>query len=202
MSTQLIGERIAVLVDDGVDSDELAQLRRSLSGAAASVVVLSVPSTPVLAIDACGVVDHVTADASLGDLRVEDYSALIIPSGRGPHAQLRYHAGVTRGLRTAVDRGAVVATGRSATGVLVAAGLVRGRRVTSGPGLRHELRQAGARWLDVAVARENGVLTTQRADTAGLAWAVADEVAARSAGPVRSALAGLAGSAALGAGCP
>lgn len=181
MSAHLIGRRIAILADDGVDTDELDRLSRSLTAAAAEVELLSIPTTPLLTLDTRGGVDHVVADAPINEMRVDDYAALVVPSGRGPHAQLRYHRAVTRLLRTAVQRGSVVATGRSAAGLLVEAGLVRGRRVTSSPRLRHELRSAGARWMDLAVARDSGVLTTQRPDATLLAHAIVDEVAALSA---------------------
>jgi protease I len=178
MSARLIGRRIAILADDGVDTDELQQVWRSLSGHAADVVLLSVAPTPLLTIDARGVVDHISVDAPLGEMRAGDYAALVIPSGRGPHGQLRYHRGVTRYVRDAVLAGTVTATGCLAAGVLVAAGLVRGRRVTSGLRLRHELLQAGGYWTDIPVARDTGVLTTQRSDMAALAGAVTDEVSA------------------------
>lgn len=178
MPAQLIGHRIAILADDGVDSDELRELWRTFTEHGADVKLISVYPAQVLAIDARGSVTRFKTDQCLHEVAAANHCALVVPSGRGPHERLRHHGQVISLVRRTVSSVKVLATGHRAAGLLIPAGVARQRHVTSAPHLRTELVQAGACWADVAVAQDRGVVTARRPDAALLATAVLDEVSA------------------------
>lgn len=176
MSAQLIGHRIVLLADDGVDTAELRELWRTFTDRGADVRLTSVYPEQVLAIDARGSVERFSTDHLVHKIEAADLHALVVPSGRGPHEQLRYHWRVSSLARCTVSSGKVLATSHRAAGLLIPAGAARQRHVTSAPQLRTELVRAGACWADVAVAQDRGVITARRAGAALLAEAVLDQL--------------------------
>jgi protease I len=48
--------------------------------------------------------------------------------------------------------------------MLVEAGIVRGRTVTSWPSLRTDIRNAGGEWVDQEVAVDDGLVTSRKPD--------------------------------------
>lgn len=178
MPTQLVGHRIAILADDGVDSDELRELWRTFTDHGADVRLISVYPAQVLAVDARGSVTRFSTDQCLHEVAAANHCALVVPSGRGPHERLRYHGHVASLARRTVSSGKVLATGHRAAGLLIAAGVARKHQVTSAPHLRTELLLAGAHWADVAVLQDRGVVTTRRPAATLLATAVLDELSA------------------------
>lgn len=178
MPAQLRGHRIAILADDGVDSDELRELLCTFTEHGADVKLISVYPAQVLSIDSCGSVTRFSTDQCIHEAAVANHCALVVPSGRGPHEQLKHHGYVTSLARRTVSVGKVLATGHRAAGLLIPAGVARKRRVTSAPHLRAELLLAGACWADVAVMQDRGVVTARRPTATLLATAVLDEVSA------------------------
>lgn len=176
MSARLLGHRIAILADDGVDSDELRKLWRTFTDHGAEVRLSSIQSAELLAVDTRGAVDRFSTDQLAHHARTEEHSALVVPNGRGPHWQLRYHRRVASLARATVSTGKVLATANAAAAMLVAAGVARRRHVTSTPHLRTELEAAGAYWNDVAVAQDRGVVTARRPGAELLAAAVLNEL--------------------------
>lgn len=176
MSGRLIGHCIAILADDGVDSAELRELWRTFADHGADVRLISVHPAQVLAIDSGGSVDRFSIDRFVHEAAAADHGALVVPSGRGPHVQLRHHKRVVSLARSTVSSGKILATGHTAAGLLVATGAARQRRVTSAVQLRSELLRAGAWWADVPLAQDRGVVTAQRPGGAALAGAVCDEL--------------------------
>ncbi len=176
MPARLIGHRIAILADDGVDSDELRELWRTFTDHGADVRLISVYPTQVLAVDARGSVDRFSTDQLVHEVDTANHHALVVPTGRGPHAQLRHHRRVAALARTTVSSGKVLATGHNAAGLLIPAGAARQRYVTSAPQLLSELVRAGAWWTDGPTAHDRGVVTTRRPGARLLAAAVIHEL--------------------------
>jgi protease I len=48
--------------------------------------------------------------------------------------------------------------------MLVEAGVVRGRKVTSWPSLQTDIRNAGGEWVDQEVVVDNGLVTSRKPD--------------------------------------
>lgn len=162
MATPLDGRRVAILAADGVERVELAEPRRALDDAGAHTVVLSISTGEIQArnndLEDAGTfsVDEVVSDAS-----PDDYDALLLPGGTVNPDKLRTEEAAVRFVRDFVESGKPVASICHGPWTLVEAGVAAGRRLTSFPSIRTDLRNAGADVVDEEVVTD-GNLTTSR----------------------------------------
>ena len=155
---QLDGLKVAVLVTDGYEPSELTEPMRALRDAGAEPVIVS---------DHDGTIQGKTeADTATVDLMLEnasagDYGALLLPGGvKNPDTMRQNTAGVAF-VRHFADAGKPIAAICHAPWLLVEADVVRGRRVTSYPSLKTDLRNAGAEWVDEEVVTDQGIVTSR-----------------------------------------
>jgi protease I len=96
----------------------------------------------------------------VADARVGDYDELVLPGGAANLDRLRTDPRAVAFVRGFVDSGKPVAAFRHAAWMLVEADAVRGKRLTSAPSLRTDIRNAGGEWVDqeVVVCPEGGYL--------------------------------------------
>ena len=97
---------------------------------------------------------------SAGQVRPEDYDALVIPGGFGPD-RLRTDIQVVDFVRRFVDSGKPVAAICHGPQLLIEAQVVRGVTLTSWPSVRTDLLNAGARWVDEPVVTDRNLITSR-----------------------------------------
>lgn len=104
-------------------------------------------------------------------VRASDFDALVIPGGRAPE-YLRLNPDVLRLVREFFDADKPVAAVCHGPQLLVAAGVLKGRRTTAYPTVRPEIEAAGGIFVETAMdeAITDGNLTTAPAWTAHVAW--------------------------------
>jgi protease I len=103
---------------------------------------------------------EVRADASFADVGLDEACAVIIPGGWAPD-RLRVHPEAVALVRRAHERGIVVAAICHAGSLLVSAGIVGGKRLTSYRSIRDDLRAAGAAWIDEPVVVDGNLITSR-----------------------------------------
>lgn len=101
-----------------------------------------------------------TPEYAAADATPDGYDLVLIPGGYSPD-RLRLDDDVIRFLRRAARLGIPIAAICHAGSLLIEAGLVEGRRLTSWPSIRTDLENAGAHWVDDDVVFD-GVLITSR----------------------------------------
>jgi protease I len=162
MSKELNGQKVAILAADGVERIELEEPRGALRGAGAQTEVLSLHPGEIQArqfeLDSASTiaVDRLVADAS-----VDDYDALLLPGGAVNPDKLRMNSDAVDFVRSFFESGKPIAAICHAPWTLAEADVVRGRRMTSWPSIRTDLRNAGAEVVDQEVVID-GQLTTSR----------------------------------------
>ena len=162
MTKALQGRTIAILATDGVERIELEQPRGALLAAGARTELISIHPGRIQArerdMEPAGTfaVEQVVAEA-----QASAYDALLLPGGTVNPDKLRMHGGAVDFVRTFVATGRPVAAICHGPWTLVEADVVRGRRVTSWPSIRTDLRNAGAEVVDEDVVVD-GQLTTSR----------------------------------------
>src|ERR1700761_4656703 len=145
MPRDLRGKRVAILATDGVERIELEQPRGALYGAGADTELLSIHSGEIQArqfdLVSAGTfpVDKLVTDASPAD-----YDALLLPGGTVNPDQLRINPDAVAFVRAFAETGKPIAAICHGPWTLITAGVVHGRRLTSWPSLRDDLRNAGA----------------------------------------------------------
>lgn len=94
---------------------------------------------------------------------VSDLLGLVIPGGWAPD-RLRRHDSVVELVRSAFDRGLVIASICHGGSLLVSANMVRGRKVTSFRSIEVDLINAGARYMDREVVVDGNLITSRKPD--------------------------------------
>jgi protease I len=162
MAGELNGRRVAILAADGVERVELEQPRQALDQAGAETILLSINDEQIAArdhdLDDAGTF---SVDRQVHDATTEEFDALLLPGGTVNPDKLRMDASAVTFVRDFVDSGKPVAAICHGPWTLVEADRVHGRRLTSWPSLRADLRNAGAEVVDEQVVTD-GTITTSR----------------------------------------
>ncbi|RZT66448.1 protease I [Microcella alkaliphila] len=162
MAGELSGRRVAILATDGVERVELEQPRQALDDAGAATTLLSIKTGEIAArdndLEDAGTfsVDHQVEGAT-----VDAFDALLLPGGTVNPDKLRMDPAAVAFVRDFVDSGKPIAAICHGPWTLAEADRVRGRRMTSWPSIRTDLRNAGAEVVDEEVVTD-GTFTTSR----------------------------------------
>jgi protease I len=155
----LDGLKVAVLVTDGYEPSELTEPIRALREAGATPAIVSNHDGTITGKTEA---DVATVDRTLGSADPAEYAALLLPGGvKNPDTMRQDERGVAF-VRHFADAGKPIAAICHAPWMLIEADAVRGRRVTSYPSLRTDLRNAGADWVDAEVVVDGGLVTSRR----------------------------------------
>jgi deglycase len=164
MADELRGKRIAALVDNGFEEVELVEPKKALEQAGAQVDVVSPQPGKVKGWQHTKWGNEVKVDRPLDSARPDDYDGLLLPGGQMNPDNLRINEAAIRFIKSFADSGKPIAAICHGPWTLIEAGAVRGRRVTSWPSLKTDLRNAGATWVDEPVVVDNGLVTSRKPD--------------------------------------
>lgn len=158
---QLKGKRIAVLAADGFEKIELTVPVTALRVSGAEVDVISLRAGHIRGVNLHEPASRVKVDHTLSEVSSHDYDALLIPGGFINPDLLRQSAAAREFVRNFDASAKPIATLCHGPWVLASAGLTAGRQMTSWPGVRDDLVNAGATWLDQPVVRNGNWLTSR-----------------------------------------
>ena len=161
MSGQLEGKKIAILATDGVEEVELTKPMEALRQAGAEVEVISPKGAEIQAFNHLSPSQKLRADHGLMEVEASDYDALMLPGGVANPDQLRIDEGAIGFVRAFAEAGKPIGAICHAPWILINAGLVKGRTLTSWPTLRQDLRNAGAEVVDQEVVVDDGLITSR-----------------------------------------
>jgi protease I len=108
--------------------------------------------------------DKFNVDTTVEEADAGEYDALVLPGGVGNPDTLRMDENAVRFVRDFVEQGKPVGAICHAPWMLIEAGVVRDRTVTSWPSLTTDLRNAGAKRVDRQVVVDDGLVTSRKPD--------------------------------------
>jgi len=163
--TQLPGIKIAILATDGFEESELMQPRAALEEAGAKTILISPKDNQIQGMKHHDKSRKVDVDLPLAEADAGDYDAVLLPGGALNADALRVEKAAQEFVRE-IDRArkpiAVICHG---PWLLISAGLVKGRTLTSYHTIQDDIRNAGGRWQDEEVVRDaNWVSSRQPSD--------------------------------------
>jgi protease I len=158
---QLAGVRVAVLAMDGFEQVELTGPLKMLKREDADVELLSLHKGKIRGVNHMAPGRRVGVDRLVKDARAEDYDALLIPGGHVSPDFLRASTDALRFVADMEDAHKPIGVICHAPWVLASAGLVKGRRLTSWPNIKDDLKNAGASWSDQAVVRDRNWVSSR-----------------------------------------
>lgn len=99
-------------------------------------------------------------DGDVRDYSSESLAGVLAPGGWAPD-KLRRDSDVLRCVREVHESGRLVATICHGPWILISAGIVRGRRLTSTVGIRDDVINAGAEWIDAPVVIDGNIVSSR-----------------------------------------
>ena len=146
---RLTGKRIAILVAEGVEDLEYYVPLMRLKEEGADVIGAGIDLHPVRGKNGL----EITPSAKVDSLKSGELFAVIVPGGWAPD-KLRRHAAVTNLLKEMNAAGKVIGIICHGGLVAISAGIVKGRSATGSLGIKDDLVNAGANWVDAPAFRD------------------------------------------------
>ena len=162
--SKLSGHRVAILATDGVEQVELTEPRKALDDAGATTQVVSPAKRAIKAWQHDHWGDEIPVDIPLADANADDFDALMLPGGVMNPDHLRQDERAVRFVREFFESGKPIAAICHGPWMLVEAGVVRGRTLTSWPSLKTDIANAGGDWVDREVVTDEGLVTSRKPD--------------------------------------
>jgi protease I len=161
----LDGKKVAFLMDnEGVEQVELEQPLEAIREAGAETVLISPEAGEIQAFNHLDKGDTFEAELAVSEASADDYDGLVMPGGVANPDNVRLVDDAVSFVRAFFEAGKPVAAICHAPWVLVEAGVVRGRTLTSYPSLETDIRNAGGEWVDQEVSVDNGLVTSRKPD--------------------------------------
>lgn len=157
---QLDGKRILMFVDYLYEDLELWYPRLRLIEEGAQVIVAG-PAAKKIYEGKNGY--PCKSDAAIKDMKARDFDGLVIPGGFAPD-KLRRDPKVLELTRKIHQAGKLIAHICHAGWIPISAGIMKGYKCTSTPGIKDDLINAGAFWMDEAVIIDRNMVSSRKPD--------------------------------------
>ncbi len=183
MHKQLEGKKIAILATNGFEQSELMDPKKGLEEAGAKVTVLSLKEGEIKGWDHTKWGQSVKVDGLVKDAKPDHFDALVLPGGQMNPDVLRMDSAAVTFVRTFVESGKPVAAICHAPWLLIEAGVVKGKTMTSWPSVHTDLKNAGAHWVDEPVVTDGNLITSRKpGDIPGFTRAIVEAVSGHAQG--------------------
>lgn len=161
MNQALNGKRVAILASDGFEEAELSVPHAALQKQGVEVHIVTPKGSGIRAWAETDWGDTYQADKALADADESYYHALVLPGGLFNPDELRLNDHALSFVKAFFASGKPVAAICHAPWILINAGVVDGRKMTSVPSIAQDLRNAGANWVNEAVVVDSGLVTSR-----------------------------------------
>ncbi len=160
----IAGAKIIIIASDGFEQVELTTPLNDLREAGAEVHVASPDGQAIKGwyFDRWG--DDTPADLKIADVDVGSYDAMVLPGGQINPDVLRTDADAVQKIKDFAATGKPLAAICHAPWLLIEAGLVEGKRLTSFTSIRTDLKNAGAEPVEEEVAKDGNLITSRNPD--------------------------------------
>ena len=155
------GARVAVLIEEGFDDEELSGVVERLNAAGLQVTLVA-PFADRVYRGRHGRT-AVTSGMTAGAARTQAFAAIVIPGGYAPDRIRMRHAMLDL-VRDAIAAGRPVAAIGHGAQVLISCDLLGGRTLTCWPSIAIDVKNAGGLYVDRPVVDDGGLITSRKAD--------------------------------------
>ncbi len=157
----LDGMRVAILVADDFEQVEMTEPRKALEQAGAQTVLISPKTGQITGMQHDQKADKFNVDMSLDQASPDNFDAIMLPGGALNADFLRVQPKAQEFVRQIDKSGKPIAAICHAPWLLVSAGCVRGRTITSYYTIQDDIRNAGGNWVDQEVVRDNNWVSSR-----------------------------------------
>jgi protease I len=151
------GKKVAFIVaKEGIEQAELVEPWKAVTDAGGSPTLLSAEAGEVQAFNHLDKGDTFPVDVTLNEASVDDYDAVMLPGGVANGDEVRTQPDAVALIKAFAEAGKPIGVICHGGWVLIEAGVVDGRMLTSWPSLQTDFRNAGAEWVDREIVVDEG----------------------------------------------
>jgi protease I len=158
---KLNGMKVAILVMDGFEQIEMTSPREALEEAGAVTVLISSNPENVQGFNHFDKADSFKVDMNLKNANPDDFDALLLPGGANNADALRVVPEAKEFVKKIVAENKPIAVICHGPWLLVSAGLVKGKTITSYHTIQDDIRNAGANWVDQEVVHDGNWVSSR-----------------------------------------
>lgn len=161
---KLDGKRVAILATDGFEQVELTEPMKAVKDAGAEVQIIGLESGQIQGMNHDEKGDKFSVDTTIDEVTADDFHGLILPGGVQNPDTLRTNEKAVKFVRQFFDQHKPVSAICHGPWMLVEADVVRGRKLTSFPSIKTDIKNAGGNWVDEEVVVDQGLTTSRNPD--------------------------------------
>jgi protease I len=154
--------KVAILVTDGFEQVELTEPREAIERDAGITRIISDKKDTVLGMNHIDKADQFEVDARFNEVSPEDFDAVLLPGGVVNADALRIVPEAKQFIKAIAEDGKPIAVICHGPWLLVSAGLVHNRTLTSWPSLQDDIRNAGGKWVDQEVCVDGNWVSSRK----------------------------------------
>ncbi|EEF59506.1 type 1 glutamine amidotransferase domain-containing protein [Pedosphaera parvula] len=158
---KLNGIRVAVLAADGVEQIELTSPVKHLEKHGAQIEVISLHPGKIKGMNLLLPGKNIKVNRTIFRANPDNYDALLIPGGHINPDFLRQSDSVLQFVREFDAANKPIAVICHGPWVLVSAGVVKNRTLTSWPGIKDDVINAGGNWVNNAAVRDGNWISSR-----------------------------------------
>ncbi|WP_069803587.1 type 1 glutamine amidotransferase domain-containing protein [Thermogemmatispora onikobensis] len=159
--TNLQGMRVAILATDYFEQVELSEPKKALEEAGARTAIVAPKAGQIQGVNHVEKGDSFPVDLTLQQANPDEFDAVLLPGGALNADALRVQREAQEFVRRIDAAGKPIAVICHGPWLLVSAGLVRGRTLTSYHTIQDDIRNAGGNWVDQEVVRDRNWVSSR-----------------------------------------
>ncbi|WP_367255066.1 type 1 glutamine amidotransferase domain-containing protein [Pseudomonas sp. stari2] len=164
MANSLGSKRVAFLVTDGFEQVELTGPKQALEQAGAQVDILSAETGSVKGWNHDKPADDFKVDQTFQGASIDQYDAVVLPGGVQNSDTIRIDQDAQHLVKTGASAGKPIAVICHGSWLLISAGLVNGKTMTSYKTVKDDLVNAGVNWVDQKVVKDGNLISSRQPD--------------------------------------
>ena len=157
----LRSKKVAILATDGFEKSELFEPLMALRNQGAEVHIIADKEGEIKSWDNSNWGDSIKVDKLIKVTKESEYHALVLPGGVANPDTLRTNEEALQFIRDFFKSHKPVAAICHAPWLLISAGVIEDREVTSYQSIKDDILNAGATWMNKEVVVDNGLVTSR-----------------------------------------
>lgn len=159
-----MNKRIAILATNGFEESELKSPKEAMEKEGFTVDIVSENEGSIKAWADGNWSNEYKVDKTIENASASDYNALVLPGGVINPDKLRRNENALKFVKHFFEQKKPVAAICHGPQILISAGVVEGRKMTSFSSIKDDLINAGANWVDEEVVVDEGFVTSRNPD--------------------------------------
>ena len=156
MSNDLKGKTAAIIATDEFEDLELFHPMYRLQEEGIRTMLIGLTRDPIKGKKGYSI----TPNASIDDVKAQDFDFLVVPGGKSPE-KLRLNSKILRFVKDFDSQGKPIAAICHAGQLLASAGIVKNRTLTCVAGIKDDMINAGAHYVDQSVVVDGNLVTSR-----------------------------------------